>query len=391
MYDPTAINASTDLFDLVSGDTTLCKLTVSEQAGPCPKCGGKDRLHVNTDKNRFFCRQCHPKWGDAIEYVQWRDGVDFVEACELLGGDKSALSAPRIGGTYENRPKPTILRDSEAPSDLWQERAREFVTYCETQLWQIPDALDYLHGRGLSDETIRAARLGYNPKEIHDKPENWGQEPANCPRGVWLPRGWVIPCEVGGVLWYVKVRRPADDSDDGNKYIAVKGSHKAGVIYGLDSMAGKSDGVLCEGELNALILGQCVGGVCGVASVGDSGNIPGAQSLPTLASIKRLWLAYDPDKAGQDGAAKMAGLSGRARVLAWPWGDRGEKYDIADAHRDGENLAVWVFEQIGPADPVACSRWFEYHMQPFLTDPTLTREDPRYKIGRALLNAWDML
>jgi DNA primase len=386
MYDPATINANVNLLDLVGGDSTLCKVTAGEQAGPCPKCGGKDRLHVTA--TWWFCRQCHPKRGDAIEYVQWRDDVGFVEACELLGGDKSALEGPRMAGTNETRPKTPILRDSEAPGDKWQQSARAFVDMAAGILWQTPAALAYLVGRGLSEATIKAAHLGYWPRTDYRPGERWGQD-----KDVWLPRGWVIPCEYMGQLQYVKIRRPAEDTgpDGKNKYIAVKGSKKRGAVYNLADLAGKADGVLTEGEINALILKQALGDACGVASVGDAGNMPGAQALPVLARVKRLWLAYDPDKAGQDGAAKMAGLSARARVLPWPWADRGEKYDIADAYKDGENLAAWVFANIGPSTPVARSRWFEHLVRPYLADPTIERGDPKYKIGRALLNAWEML
>ena len=85
MYDLQAIKDSVNLVDLVNGDTSIKKVAAQEYAGPCPKCGGKDRLHVTS--SWFFCRQCHPKRGDAIEYVQWRDGITFSEACDLLGGD----------------------------------------------------------------------------------------------------------------------------------------------------------------------------------------------------------------------------------------------------------------------------------------------------------------
>lgn len=386
MYDPATINANVNLLDLVGGDSTLRKVTASEQAGPCPKCGGEDRLHVTA--TWWFCRQCHPKRGDAIAYIQWRDGLTFTEACELLGGDKSALEGPRMAGTNETRPKTPILHESEAPGDKWQQSARAFVDMAAGILWQTPAALAYLVGRGLSEATIKAAHLGYNPKEMYRPGDRWGQDGK-----VWLPRGWVIPCEYMGQLQYVKIRRPAEDlgPDEKNKYIAVKGSKKRGAVYNLADLAGKADGVLTEGEINALILKQALGDACGVASVGDAGNMPGAQALPVLARVKRLWLAYDPDKAGQDGAAKMAGLSARARVLAWPWGDRGEKYDIADAYKDGENLAAWVFAQIGPGTPVARSRWFEHLVRPYLADPTIGPGDPKYKIGRALLNAWELL
>jgi Toprim domain/CHC2 zinc finger len=59
----------------------------AERIGPCPKCGGgdhADRFQVNIRKNLWFCRQCNPKGGDAIAFLRWLHGCDFVSAVEFL-------------------------------------------------------------------------------------------------------------------------------------------------------------------------------------------------------------------------------------------------------------------------------------------------------------------
>ncbi len=58
-----------------------------ERYGPCPKCSGRDRFHVcwYAGRERFFCRQCHPRRGDAIEYLHWAHGMTYREACAVLG------------------------------------------------------------------------------------------------------------------------------------------------------------------------------------------------------------------------------------------------------------------------------------------------------------------
>ena len=62
-----------------------------ERAGPCPKCGGDDRFSINTAKQVFNCRQCHGR-GDVIDFVQWLDGVEFLEACTTLAGPPPATN-----------------------------------------------------------------------------------------------------------------------------------------------------------------------------------------------------------------------------------------------------------------------------------------------------------
>ncbi len=114
--------------------------------------------------------------------------------------------------------------------------------------------------------------LGYNPRTVYDDGERWGQGSGRQ----WLPSGLVIPCWMGGELWYVKVRR--DDPEARERYVCARGSRKRGVMYGVDGL-GVGDVIICEGELNALTLRQELGGVCGAVSVGDAGNVPGAEAL----------------------------------------------------------------------------------------------------------------
>lgn len=57
----------------------------TERDGPCPKCGGNDRFAINVKKQVFNCRGCKAG-GDVIDFVQWLDGVGFIEACTTLAG-----------------------------------------------------------------------------------------------------------------------------------------------------------------------------------------------------------------------------------------------------------------------------------------------------------------
>ena len=84
-----AIKRNTSLLWVARGNTRLRKVAEvagrgPEYAGPCPRCGGKDRFRVQSEAGRWFCRQCHPEWGDVIEYVEWLRGVG-VRACGRYG------------------------------------------------------------------------------------------------------------------------------------------------------------------------------------------------------------------------------------------------------------------------------------------------------------------
>jgi hypothetical protein len=61
--------------------------------GSCPFCGGKDRFAVWPAENTWACRKCigddmTPQ--DVISFVQYRDGVGFIEAMKRLGLDTQA-------------------------------------------------------------------------------------------------------------------------------------------------------------------------------------------------------------------------------------------------------------------------------------------------------------
>ena len=84
------IKQRVDLLALIGQDTRLKRVAGTaggEYAGPCPFCGGRDRLRVQPARRRWWCRRCgqDTRWEDAIDYVRKRDRVDFVEACRRLG------------------------------------------------------------------------------------------------------------------------------------------------------------------------------------------------------------------------------------------------------------------------------------------------------------------
>src|SRR5690606_20103114 len=128
-----------------------------ERAGPCPRCGGEDRLHCTAEW--FFCRQCHPKRGDPIEFVRWlQPGLSFPEAvAQLAGGIVTKAVTKR---EPERQPPATKPQSAE-----WRKRAEALATEAHERLWanEGEPAQAYLLGRGLEPHTWLQYGLGYRP------------------------------------------------------------------------------------------------------------------------------------------------------------------------------------------------------------------------------------
>jgi len=298
-------------------------------------------LEVNTQQQRWYCPPCQLS-GDVIAWVMRWENVDFLEACKRLGAEYlsevRARPKPRPG---KHRAEPT------RPSETWQERARGFITYAQEQLWREAGRAALAHlrqERGLRDETIRSWGLGWNPKDWWDKPERWG---LGGNKRIWLPRGVVIPCEVDGAVWYVKVRRFGDDGQplmgSGEKYGSPRGGRSA--LFGLDKLQGRDMVIICEGEFDAMLLWQeidKVGHPVDVLAVGGAGRHLEDRWLSYLTTFKRLVVAFDLDDAGQSANARWLGESARVRRACIPKLSDKDNYDLTDFWKDGGRLHDWA-------------------------------------------------
>jgi DNA primase len=214
-----------NLLDLLGGG--FKQKTHNEYAGPCPFCGGKDRFIVWTQPEqrnpRFWCRQCN-KSGDAIDLLTKRDNLSFAEAIDRMG---VTTDAPSQSNPRRQAPRKKLVSEQGKSAALtdpaWQQAAQNFVETSAQRLWETQGrvALNYLHQRGLTDEVIRTAQLGFHPAGTH---MTWGSE------SVWLYSGIVIPWLIESRYWKVNIRRkPSELKPDDNRYKQARlmGKHSA--------------------------------------------------------------------------------------------------------------------------------------------------------------------
>ena len=189
-----------------------------EYVGPCPLCGGVDRFHVwpqEGDGGRWWCRGCE-KSGDIIQYLRDVRKLCYLEAC-LEAGKKPAdlkrsfdwgraadwgRSANTEGQGHGRKWEP---REIQPPPTEWIRKCSAFVDWCHEQLLKEARILAYVKDcRGLSEDTIKAFQLGWNPQNLSRGRDLWGLEEKlktdGSKQDIWLPQGIVIPYFVDGIL-----------------------------------------------------------------------------------------------------------------------------------------------------------------------------------------------
>lgn len=330
-----------DLLGLVQRDTRLKKIAGTrggEYAGPCPNCGGDDRFRVQPEQGLWWCRSCRDRWSDAIDYVRWRSGCSFVDACRELGvnlPDRPPVTTARATVVVPVAPEPpTLADDAEEPSAAWRVRGDQYVAAAEAALWSYAGtrARRWLTDRGLSEESIRRWRLGYQPADAYDDPAAWGLEGKR----IWLPRGIVIPWYLDGQLWQIKFRRPDPAAP---KYVAVRGGTP--VLFGAETLQEHGIAVLPEGEFDAMLLEQHCGDLVGVATLGSASRRPDALAAECLLSARTILTLHDGDAEGERGAERLSGLTSRAVRIRVPIGK-----DATDFVKAGGDLRAWLLFEL---------------------------------------------
>ncbi|MDO5301705.1 MAG: DNA primase [Tissierellia bacterium] len=138
-----------DIVELISRDTPL-KRAGSSYKGLCPFHNEKTpSFSVQQDRGYYHCFGCGES-GDVITYVQKRENLGFLEAVEKLARDYGvALEEKTVG------PRRDFSRLYEAH--------REAGIYYMRLLSRYREGLQYLYGRGIGEETIKAFGLGFAP------------------------------------------------------------------------------------------------------------------------------------------------------------------------------------------------------------------------------------
>jgi DNA primase len=144
------IKQKLDLVELI-GESVQLKKAGASFKGLCPFHGEKTpSFTVTPARETWKCFGCG-KGGDLFNFVMEREGIDFAEALRRLAGRAGVEISERTTREDAERKR---LRDALEAAIAFYHRV-----LTESRHGQV--ALDYLHGRGFSDETISAFQLGY--------------------------------------------------------------------------------------------------------------------------------------------------------------------------------------------------------------------------------------
>jgi DNA primase len=304
-----AVRQRADIVDLVSLRTSLRKVSGDRYTGRCPFHEERTpSFSVSASKGFYYCFGCGAK-GDAVTFVRESEGLDFVGAIEWL--------AERFHVPVEYEELRPGAEDERRRRERLYALLEQAAAFFERQLWEAEGAepvREYITGRGVTEETARAFRLGLSPgRGIVAKARERGFSLdelqatglANRRGNDYFPYRLMFPLADarGRVIGFQARKLRADDPLRG-KYVNTPESElfkKGNVLYGLHlarpAIARQDRALVVEGNMDVIALRQA-GTEAVVASMGTA--LTDAQLRELRRLTTRLYLCFDMDAAGEE-------------------------------------------------------------------------------------------
>lgn len=255
--------------------------------------------------------------------------MSYPDACTHVG------QQPQKPTSKLSTPRPSVNSSPVLPpAQTWAEQAQQFVYSCQDSL-EGTKAQKWLNDRGLTDETIFISGIGYNSKDQYQKREKWGLQPERRkdgrPKGVWLPRGIVIPWLMDGEVVKTNIRRPIGDPS----YIVIAGGTST-ALFGADDIDINKPTVIVEGEIDCLTLQQEARHLVNVVATGSTQGARRTKWLARLSLCPSLLVSFDADQAGNEASAWWIKNLDRAKRWKPYWSD------VNQLHQQGVSLVKWI-------------------------------------------------
>lgn len=305
-----------DIVEVVDSRVPLKKAGRNYQAC-CPFHNEKSpSFTVAPDKQFYHCFGCG-EHGNALDFLMKFDGLEFVEAIEELAS-MLGVEVPRE--TSANPQADAKKREQAANDYELMEQASKFFAKQLRQHSNSAHVIDYLKGRGLSGEVVKAFDIGYAPDGWDQLLQSLGRNPQSREQLLDLKlanrndQGRVYDFFRDRVMFPIRDRRGRVvgfggrvlSAEQGPKYLnspETRIFHKGRELYGFYQVrqAHKQPErvIIVEGYMDVVALAQA-GIDYAVASLGTATTTEQLQML--FRATNQVTCCYDGDRAGRDAA-----------------------------------------------------------------------------------------
>ena len=350
------LKARNDITEIISSYVSL-KRRGRNMVGLCPFHGEKTpSFNIYTETDSFYCFGCGAA-GDVISFIMKIENLDYVEAVRYLA-QRAGMEMP--DDNYDNSMSNLRRQIYEAN----REAARFF--YKTLMSPQGKPGLDYLHGRMLSDKTIRHFGLGFAPDSWTALSDHLRQKGFS--ENVLTSANLAVKRRSGnGVIdrFRNRVMFPIIDlrgnviafggrimTNEKPKYLNSSDTpvfKKSENLFSLNNAknSGSRALLLCEGYMDVISVNQA-GFPFAVASLGTA--LTSEQAVLMKRYAEEVIICYDADEAGQKATARAipilrnAGLG--VRVLSIPNGKDPDEF-IKTKGADGPEAFRALIEKSG--------------------------------------------
>ena len=318
------VRSRNDIVDVISTYVKLQKKG-SSYFGLCPFHNEKSpSFSVSRQKQMYYCFGCGAG-GNVFTFLMEYENFTFVEALRYLA-DRAGVELPKPEYSEEERRR----ADEKAILLEIQKKAAQYY-YVQLKSPQGQQAMNYLKGRKLDDETIKAFGLGYSSKysnSLYQFLKSQGYQDEMLAKS-----GLITMDEKNGPhdKFWNRVMFPIMDAN--NRVIGFGGRvmgdakpkylnspetpvfDKSRNLYGLNRArtTRKPYFLLCEGYMDVISLHQA-GFTNAVASLGTA-LTPGHASL-IKRYVQEVYLTYDSDDAGTRAALRAIPILREAGIQA---------------------------------------------------------------------------
>ncbi len=305
---------------LVAAQGIVLKRHGADLLGLCPFHDDREpSLVVSPKKNLWHCLGACGVGGSVIDWVIRTRGVSFRHAVELLRADHPSLAAPleRVVGkaTAEDVKLETPIEATAEDNEV----LLQTLDYYHETLLASPEALKYLAARGLDHpEMIKRFRLGFANRtlgyRLPEKNRKAGAEIRGRLQRLGVLRGSGHEHFNGSIVMPVFDRQGAVREIYGRKissglragtplHLYLPGPHRG--VWNEEALEVSNEIILCESLIDALTF-WCADYRHVTASYGVNGFTDEHREALSKYGVKKIFLAYDRDAAGEKAAGELA-------------------------------------------------------------------------------------